>query len=112
MLPFLEQNNLADQIDKEKGPEDKANSEFVDKMPKMFGADGKNSGVSWVQSEVKGFADITDGSSNTIMLIENPNAGPWMKNAPITADDAMKLVTNLKDGEDLIVVLYLSLIHI
>ena len=106
VLPFLEQNNLADQIDKEKGPEDKANSEFVDKMPKMFGADGKNSGVSWVQSEVQGFADITDGSSNTIMLIENPNASPWMKNAPITADDAMKLVTNLKDGEDLIVVLY------
>ena len=106
VLPFLEQSNIYDQIDAKKGPEDKANSELVDKMPKVFGADGKNSGVSWVQSEVKGFADITDGSSNTIMLIENPNAGPWLKNTPFTADDAMKLVSNLKDGEKLIVVLY------
>ena len=106
VLPYLEQHELFDQLETDKGPEDEANSKFADKMPKLYGADGKNSGVSWIKSDVKGFGDITDGSSNTIMLIENPNAGPWMKNKPFTAEDAMKLVSNLKDGEELIVVLY------
>lgn len=106
LLPFLEQSNVYDQLDVSKGPEDKANSDLLDKMPKVFGADGKDAGVSWVQSEVKRFADITDGSPNTIMLIENPNAGPWLKNTTFTADEAMKLVSNLKDGEKLIVVFY------
>ena len=106
VLPYLEQHELFDQLETDKGPEDEANSKFADKMPKLYGADGKNSGVSWIKSDVKGFGDITDGSSNTIMLIENPNAGPWMKNTPLTAEDAMKLVSDLKDGEELIVVLY------
>jgi len=106
VLPYLEQNQIFDQLKTDKGPEDEANAKFVSEMPECFGPDGKNAGVSWIQSGVKGFADITDGSSNTIMLIENPNAGPWLKNTPFTAEEAIQLVSNLKDGQELVVVLY------
>ena len=106
VLPFIEQNNLYDEITMDVSPRDEANSKFADKMPELYGTDGKSANVSWIQSTVKGFANITDGSSNTIMLIENPNAGPWMQNKPISVDDAIKMVTELKDGEQLVAVLY------
>ena len=106
LLPFIEQGEMLDQIDKTKGPTEKPNTDFVDKMPKLFGTDGKNANISWIQSTVTGFGNITDGSSNTIMLIENPNAGPWLKNDPISVEGAMKLVADLKDGEELVIVMY------
>jgi len=106
VLPFLDQQEIFDQLETDKGPEDEANSKFADQMPKIFGSDGKNAVVSWISSETKAFKDIPDGTSNTIVLIENPNAGPWLKNTPFTAEDAMQLVANLKDGEELVVVLY------
>lgn len=106
ILPFIEENQLYDQLKPEMGPTEKPNVDFTKKMPKVFGSDGQNSNVSWIQSSVTTFGNITDGSSNTIMLIENPNAGPWITNNPLSIDDAVKLVSNLKDGEDLVVVFY------
>ena len=106
VLPFLEENEIFDQLKTDQSPEDEANAKFADQMPSLFGSDKKNAGVSWIKSKVKSFGDITDGTSNTIMLIENPNAGPWLKNTPLTAEDAIQLVSNLKDGEQLVIVLY------
>ena len=77
-----------------------------EEMPEIFGPDGKVSGVSWIKSEVGGFGDLTDGSSNTIMLIENPKGGPWLENKPLTIDEAVKLVTGLTDGKELTVAFY------
>lgn len=106
VLPYVDQGDIYDQCDLSKGPKEEPNSAFADKMPRLFGSDGKTTHVSWVQSKVLTFGSITDGSSNTIMLIENHNAGPWMENNPISLDDAMNLVANLEEGKDLIAVMY------
>ena len=106
LLPYLESNSIFDKVDLAKTAKEAPNSKFAKKMPKIFGPGGKTSGVSWIKSTVNGFANITDGSSNTIMLIENPKGGPWLEDNPLSIDDAVKLVTGLADGKQLIVAFY------
>lgn len=106
VLPFLEESELHDQLDLAKSPSEEPNSGFAEKMPVSFGAGGKLSNCSWIQSKVERFRDITDGSSNTIMLIENPTGKPWLENNPLTVDQAVKLVTELPDGAKLAVTFY------
>jgi len=101
VLPFIEENEMYDQMSMDSSANEDPNSSFADKMPVVFGTDGKLSTVSWIKSDVKGFGDITDGSSNTIMLIENPKGRPWIENNPLTPDEAVKLVKGLGDGESL-----------
>jgi hypothetical protein len=51
---------------------------------------------------VKKFQDITDGTSNTIMLVSNPAGQPWMDPKGLTVDEAVNLYESLKDGETLL----------
>ena len=111
ILPYIELNAIFDEMDLDKSLSVAPNSQFAEKMPEIFGLGGSVSGVSWIKSKVKGFGDITDGSSNTVMLIENPNGGPWLKNDPLTIDEAVKLVRGLADGKELIIVLYDCSVH-
>lgn len=107
VLPYIELNTpMAQEIDLAKGAKDTPNSQFAKQMPEIYGPGGSNSAVSWIESTVNGFSDISDGSSNTIMLIENPKGGPWLEDNPLTIDAAVKLVTGLADGEELIVTFY------
>ena len=106
ILPFLEEMKISDQMDVEKSPADAVNSKFADKMPTLFGPDGKNSNISWIQSETTDFAEITDGTSNTVMLIENPKGRPWMEQNPLTVDQAIELVSSLPDGEQILIGMY------
>lgn len=106
ILPFIEQNQMYEQMDVKAGPTDAANAQFADKMPKIFGEDGKSSNVAWIVSKVNRFAGITDGSSNTIMLLEHPQGQPWLNANGLTPEEAVKLVQGLKDGEDLAAVFY------
>lgn len=106
ILPYLEQTELYEQMDLSAGPNDEANSKFADKMPKVLGSGGKLSKMIRIKSDVNGFANITDGTSNTIMLIEYPEGAPWLENKALSIDDAVALVSGLQDGEDLVVVFY------
>ncbi len=108
VLPFMEENEMYDQMDMSKGPNEAPNAQFANQMPKLFGADGANSTISWIKppQPVDGFPSITDGASNTIMLLENPAGQPWLENNFLTVDEAVELVSGLKDGEELIAALY------
>ena len=106
ILPYMELNSISEEMDMSKTAKEAPNAQFAKKMPELYGPGGSNSGVSWIKSTVEGFGSITDGSSNTIMLIENPKGGPWMEDKPLTLDEAVKLVTGLADGETLIVAFY------
>ena len=57
-----------------------------------------------LKNQPRALRDIIDGSSNTVMLMENPNASgdQWTQNVDITAEDAVKAVKSLKKGEFLL----------
>lgn len=65
------------------------------------------SGIT-TEKPVSHFRDLMDGSSNTIMLIENPNLPPseWSKSNDITVEDGVKLLKSIQPGEFLRVCLY------
>jgi len=106
VLPYLDQNKTYVEFDLDEGHASETNTKMIDKMPKIMGKGGKDSTIAWIQSSVTGFADITDGSSNTIMLIEYPAGQPWLENGGLSVEKAVELVTGLEDGEELIVTFY------
>jgi tetratricopeptide (TPR) repeat protein len=102
--PFVEGPS---ELDISKSPADPQNARFAEQMPSCFGEGKTHSTISWVKSDVKGFADIKDGSSNTICLIENPQGKtPWLKRNDISQQDAIKLVMTLAPGEKINVAYY------
>ena len=106
VLPFVEEMALYDQLDIKQGPTAEVNAAFANKMPKIFGEDGKLANVVWVQSKVNRFADVVDGTVNTIMMVEYKAGTPWMEKDNVTQAEALKLIKNLPDGESLNVVFY------
>ena len=106
VLVFMELQEYADQLDLDKGANAAVNKKFANKMPSAFGSGDRNSDVAWIRSSVKRFADVTDGTSNTIMLIENRAGQPWLENNSLSIDEAVKLVKSLKDGDRLVAAMY------
>ena len=109
ILPFIEEQFLWESLDLDKGVKEAPNAQFADQMPKIFGNGGKISGIGAVVHKPmpKSFADITDGTSNTIAFIEAPTNAPWMEQpAGFTVDEAIKLVDALPDGGSLNVCMY------
>ena len=86
------------------------NRPLSETAPDVFGMGDKGGGtnICWIKASDKTvkFDNITDGLSNTIMLMENPNKVTWSKPGDLSTDDAVNLVKNLKDGEELVVVFY------
>ncbi len=106
VLPYLDEGKLFEQFDLELDLNDEANAKLANKMPSLFGSGGKKSEIVWIKSEVKGFANIIDGSSNTVMLIEYPESEAWVGNGGISVEKAVELVAGLEDGKELIITLY------
>ena len=99
LLPQLEQDALFKQIDLTKPWDDKANEKFVEQMPeefKFYGREPKEKGFTYFQSLTSpmpldtgspflvpgrkiGLQNITDGSSNTFMVVEGEEAVNWLK---------------------------------
>ncbi|MEX1027397.1 MAG: DUF1559 domain-containing protein, partial [Candidatus Paceibacterota bacterium] len=94
VLPFIEQINLYEQYNFHEPWDSEANKKLLEKMPEIYknpfapsdqpvgdtnyqgfatgdGALGKDEGVT--------FADIRDGASNTLLLIETKDSVPWTK---------------------------------
>ena len=87
-------------------------SEFMDEkegeMPQCFGSDGENSMIPHVRTEkqIKSFIDLTDGSSNTICMVEVSEGIPWKSNKDVTPAQVIEMIGNLGEGEVMVVGFY------
>jgi hypothetical protein len=103
VLPFLEQKELYDQYRKTEPWDGPHNKKLLEKMPAVFrdpsaDATSTNScyfaltGNGTVSSNEEGtqIRDITDGTSNTILLVEAKREIPWTKPEDIPYDPEKK----------------------
>ena len=106
MLPYLEQTPLYNQIDRTKPWDDAANKAFVERMPevfKHFGRETKEKGFTYFQTftaekVIEGgspllvpgrklqLTGITDGTLNTIMVVDGETAVNWLKPGDLPYD--------------------------
>ena len=112
VLPFTENSNLYDKFNTREAWNSEHNLPLVKQMPNTFGfgEKGDQTSVCWIKATDKRVTleqiSFRDGTANTIMLMENPKKVTWSKPDDLTIDEAVELVKNLKDGEELIVVFY------
>ncbi|MFO0939271.1 MAG: DUF1559 domain-containing protein [Pirellulales bacterium] len=105
VLPFFEQVQLYHKFDLKQDWNSDQNKPLADQCPELYGKDGKTD-KCWVVSEVKKFRDITDGTSNTICLIQTTTTVPWTQAKDITIEEAEKMISGLPDGQKVIVGMY------
>lgn len=114
LLPYLEQDNLYRQLDLTKAWDDPANLKKLEAMPmpKVFEIPGrpapkghtyfrvftlpknaKGKDRPWLVEGQKGpkVAEITDGTSNTLMIVEAGEAVPWYKPDVLAYDGSLPL---------------------
>ena len=109
VLPFCELYQEYDRMDLSKGWDAEANQSVIAKGKSTFVL-SNGALVSSVKTDAatNSFRHILDGTSNTIMLIENRNAAmtPWTKPLDVTIDQAVKSVMKLAKGDFLWVAMY------
>ena len=114
LLPFLEQAALYNKFDPQSGWDSAQNKPLAEQTPPVFTL-SNGSGISWIRPEKPPgyFSEITDGTSNTVCLVENPDAGkqPWTKPNPLTVAQAVKLVQSQPDGKVLLCLTYDGAVH-
>ena len=107
VLPYLKFSELvAESMDLSEPWDHESNQEFVDRMPAVFGNDKKLSNIVWIKSNVVNSADISDGKSDTVMLLEHPEGTPWLEPEDLSVLEAIKMVKNLDDGHELVAARY------
>jgi prepilin-type processing-associated H-X9-DG protein len=108
MLPYLEQEALYKEFHLDEAWDSDHNKKLLEKMPPLFGAGDeqalKNHETHYQTFVGKGaifdgkngvkITDVTDGTSNTIMIVEAKKAVPWTKPEDVPFD-AGKLVPKL-----------------
>jgi hypothetical protein len=125
ILPFLEENKLYEQFRLDEPWDSEHNLKLLDKMPKVYSsanpevaADQLRRGVTCFVAPLTGnsimgrpgppvrFADILDGTSNTLLLLEcNPRqAVPWTKPEDLTIESAAPLMKIIRNDQDFIVI--------
>ncbi|HYV37741.1 MAG TPA: DUF1559 domain-containing protein [Gemmataceae bacterium] len=97
ILPFIEQNALYQQFKLDEPWDSEHNKKLIGKMPQLYEAvipEKKKEGMTYYQvftgpdtvfdgNTKRRFTDITDGSSNTIMIIEAKEPVIWTKPADV-----------------------------
>lgn len=114
LLPYLEQINAYDQMDLKQPWDAKVNQAAIPAGRSSFVL-SNGALVCGIKTDppVKSFGTILDGTSNTIMFMENRNASmtPWSKPLDFTIDEAVQAVAKLKRGEFLWVTFYDGSVH-
>lgn len=108
VLPYLEANYLYDELELSEPWDSDANILLATQMPEMFGTGQENTDIAFIRPDdcPSSFADIRDGLSNTVALIEYPAGLPWTQNNDLSIDDAVELVRSLNEGEKLAIGYY------
>jgi len=108
VLPYIEQDALYKEFHLDEPWDSDHNKKLLDKMPPLFGGTDETArknnethyqtfvgkGAIFDGKKGKKIADITDGLSNTIMVVEAKKAVPWTKPDDVSFD-AGKLVPKL-----------------
>jgi hypothetical protein len=107
LLPYLEENNLYRQLKLDEPWDSKHNKKLLEKMPKVFSSprvalkkkgytayQGLNGPGAFFDSGKPGrpILTITDGTSNTIAVVEATTAVPWTKPADVPFDPKKDVV--------------------
>ncbi len=105
VLPFIEQANLYNQFKLDEAWDSENNKPLAEQMPEIYGKNGMT-GFCWIESNAQGFANITDGLSNTIAMIESSELVPWTQAKDISIEAAEKMILGLPDGKEIYVGMY------
>lgn len=108
VLPFFEQGALYEKFRLNEPWDSEHNKPLAEQMPVIYGKDSKagKTAYCWIESNVQGFANITDGTSNTIAMIESTELVPWTQAKDISIEAAEKMILGLPDGKDIVVGMY------
>lgn len=109
LLPFLEQNSLHNAFDLKEGWNSPNNSKLISNGTKIFElSNGTLICAILLEKPVNSSSDVRDGTGNTVMLIENPNANAddWTQPNDLSLDAAVKLVRSLKSGKSVDAIMF------
>jgi hypothetical protein len=114
ILPYIEQDNLYKEFHLDEPWDSEHNKKLIDQMPPVYlvpGDDAKKKLTRYLAFSGKGAlfdgatgkkfpADIPDGTSNTILVVEAAKGVPWTKpeDLPFSDGKLVPLVTNPKKG--------------
>jgi hypothetical protein len=120
LLPYLEQNDLYREFKLDEPWDSEHNLKLLRKVPEVYrtGTEAKNSHGTYYQGfagadtvfppgQQLSMADITDGTANTILVVEGGTPVPWTKpvDLPYAADKPLpKLGGVFKDGTHTVLV--------
>lgn len=108
VLPYIEQANMYNQFKLDEAWDSENNKPFAEQMPDIYGKDSKSGKTAycWIESDVQRFAQITDGLSNTIAMIESSELAPWTEAKDVSIEAAEKMILGLPDGQEIYVGMY------
>lgn len=113
LLPYLEEMALYDRLELGEAVDSDENKFVASAMPALYGTDGKNTDIVCIKPDKipSKFAQIVDGTSNTILLLEYPKGMPWAERNDLTIDEAVELFKSLEEGESLVAGFYDGSVH-
>lgn len=108
LLPFMEQQLMAREMDRTGPWDNEQNIEFAEQMPEVFGSGGSMSDIAFVRPEnyPKSLGNIADGTSNTVAFIEYPDGLPWTKSDGITVEEAIKVFDSIPANSKILACFY------